>query len=223
MEEKGKIMINDDTAYRYNNIHNLEYGQYEGSGLYDIPMMLPVHIDNLADIPVQGFSYAMSDKNRAQKGCHFFQHDYQFERVWTHPQRYMQVLREFAFVLSPDFSPYSDMPKATKIFNVYRNRWCGRYWQENGIKVIPTVTWSDEESLEYALDGIPKHSTVAISTVGEGRWSNWKMLYDTWDLMLEKLEPDTILLYGKDLRENLKGNIVFKKMISDRIAVTDRS
>ena len=31
------------------NIHNLVYAQYDGVGEYDIPEMLPTHIDNLAD------------------------------------------------------------------------------------------------------------------------------------------------------------------------------
>jgi len=68
-------------------------------------------------------------------------HDYQFERVWNYPDRYIDVLKKFAFVLSPQFSMYEDMPLVTKLYNLYRNRWCGRYWQENGVT----------EGKEYAI------------------------------------------------------------------------
>lgn len=207
------------TRIQEQNIHNLAYGQFEGVGDYDIPMMLPVHIDNLANIPIQGFNYALKEKQPEKIGVHFFLHDYQFERVWNYPDRYTDVLKRFAFVLSPDFSVYWDTPKIVQMFNVYRNRWCGRYWQENGITVIPTVSIGSPELLEVFCAGIPKHSTIAVSTVGDGRWGNYKALKDTWQPMLDILEPDTILLYGKNLSKELSGNIVFKQLINTKVAV----
>ena len=203
------------------NICNLAYAQFEGDGEYDIPKLLPTHIDNLKDIPLQGFNFALKEKNPENIGVHFFLHDYQFERVWNYPDRYTELLSKFAFVLSPDFSPYADMPKALKIYNVYRNKWCARYWQEFGIQVIPTITWSDADSIQYCLDGVPKHSTIAMSTMGEGRWANWQSLRTHWDYVVDTLEPDTVLLYGKDISTefNLKGNIVYKRLISSKVAV----
>jgi hypothetical protein len=211
----------NSTRFLEQNICNLAYAQFEGDGDYDIPMLLPTHINNLADIPLQGFNYALKEKNPQNIGVHFFLHDYQFERVWNYPDRYTEVLSKFAFVLSPDFSPYSDMPRALKIYNVYRNRWCARYWQEFGIKVIPTITWSDEDSLSYCLNGVPKHSTIAISTMGEGRWANWISLRTHWQYVINTLEPDTILLYGKDIIDqyDLTGNIVHKRLINSKVAV----
>ena len=207
------------TRIQEQNIHNLAYAQFPGVGDYGIPEMLSTHINNLQDIPLQGFNYALKEKNAENIGVHFFLHDYQFERVWNYPDRYTEILKKFSFVLSPDFSPYADMPKVLKAYNVYRNRWCGRYWQDFGIDVIPTVTWSDDESLDYCLDGIPKHSTIAISTMGEGRWAKWQSLKRNWDYVMTKLEPETVLLYGKDLSKELSGNIVFKKLISSKVAI----
>lgn len=207
------------TRFLEQNVLNLAYAEYEGMGKYDIPEMKPVEIDNLKDIPLQGFNFALKEKQPENIGVHFFLHDYQFERVWKYPDRYIDVLKKFAFVLSPDFSPYADMPKALKIYNVYRNRWCGRFWQDNGVTVIPTVTWSDEDSLEYCLDGVPKNSTIAISTMGEGRWGKWKSLKSSWNYIIDTLQPKTILLYGKDLSSELSGNIVHKKLISSKVAI----
>ena len=181
--------------------------------------MYPIQIDNLKDIPLQGFNYALKETHPENIGVHFFLHDYQFERVWKYPDRYTECLSKFAFVLSPDFSPYADIPKALKIFNVYRKMWCGRYWQEHGMRVIPTITWGNDEDLEWCLEGVPKHSTIAVSTMGEGRWANFKALKDNWDYLLWKLKPETILLYGKDLSSELSGNIIFKKLINSKVAV----
>ena len=213
----------DKTSTRFleQNVCNLAYAQFEGIGKFDIPRIYPTHIDNLKDIPLQGFNFALKEKHPENIGVHFFLHDYQFERVWNYPDRYIDVLNKFAFVLSPDFSPYADMPKALKIYNVYRNRWCARYWQEYGINVIPTVTWSDEDSLRYCLSGVPKHSTIAISTMGEGRWANWTSLRTNWNYVMNILEPNTVLLYGKDIIEQyeLTGNIVHKRLINSKVAV----
>ena len=211
----------NSTRFLEQNICNLAYAQFEGDGEYDIPMLLPTHIDNLADIPLQGFNYALKEKNPENIGVHFFLHDYQFERVWNYPDRYTEILSKFAFVLSPDFSPYSDSPRAIQIYNVYRNRWCARYWQEYGIKVIPTITWANDDSLSYCLNGVPKHSTIAISTMGEGRWAKWQSLRRNWNRIMDTLEPDEVLLYGKNITNEfqLSGNIVYKKLISSKVAV----
>lgn len=211
----------NSTRFLEQNICNLAYAQFEGDGEYDIPMLLPTHIDNLADIPLQGFNYALKEKNPENIGVHFFLHDYQFERVWNYPDRYTEILSKFAFVLSPDFSPYSDSPRAIQIYNVYRNRWCARYWQEYGIKVIPTITWANDDSLSYCLNGVPKHSTIAISTMGEGRWAKWQSLRRNWNRIMNTLEPDEVLLYGKNITNEfqLSGNIVYKKLISSKVAV----
>ncbi len=213
--DRGK----NQTRILEQNIHNLVYGMFDGVGEYDFPEMYPIQIDNLKDIPLQGFNYALKETHPENIGVHFFLHDYQFERVWKYPDRYTECLSKFAFVLSPDFSPYADIPKALKIFNVYRKMWCGRYWQEHGMKVIPTITWGNDEDLEWCLEGVPKHSTIAVSTMGEGRWANFKALKDNWDYLLWKLKPETILLYGKDLSSELSGNIVFKKLINSKVAV----
>lgn len=59
-----------------------------------------------------GFNYAksMPDEQKRGQACHFFIDDYQFERVWTNPERYIGSLSGFDCVLTPDFSLYMDMP-----------------------------------------------------------------------------------------------------------------
>ena len=212
-------MYEEETRFLEQNICNLAYGQYGSDNEWGIPTLLPVVIDDLADIPIQGFNFALTEKHPEGKGVHFFIHDYQFERIWQRPQRYADFLKKFSFCLTPTFSTYLDMPIVLKEYNVYRNRWCGRFWQEQGIKVIPSITFGDFDDVLLYCAGIPKHSTIAISTMGEGRWANYKGLYSVWDKVVDLLEPEVILLYGKDLSANLKGNIVYKQYVTQRIAL----
>ena len=62
------------------NIHNIVYAQFDGVGEYDIPEMYPTYVDNLADIPLQGFNFALKEKHPENIGVHFFLHDYQFDQ-----------------------------------------------------------------------------------------------------------------------------------------------
>lgn len=211
----------EQTRILEQNILNLSFAQFEGVGKFDIPMILPEFIsdEDLRITPLQGFNFAKTEQHPEQKAVHFFLHDYQFERVWNYPDRYIDMLRKFKFVLSPQFSTYEDMPMITKVFNIYRNRWCGRYWQEQGITVIPTFAFGGDEKFEWCFDGLPKNSIIAVSTMGDGRWGANRSVYKVWDKLLEVLEPRTVILYGKDLSNNLNGNIIYKKLVSSRVAI----
>ena len=125
-----------------------------------------------------GFNYAKGCKNPADTGLHFFVDDYQFTRLWTNPDAYLDLLRRFKAVCTPDFSTYTDFPAAVQILGMpasfktpkiwahYRKHWLGAYWQMHGIPVIPTISWSDERSFEWCFDGEPVGGAVAVSSVG---------------------------------------------------------
>ena len=146
-----------------------------------------------------GFNYAKSSTNKAT-GIHFYLDDYQFERLWSSPDKYIDLLKSYECILSPDFSLYSDMPMAMKIWNTYRSRWIGNYYQSQGIKVIPTISWAEKETYKFCFEGIPKGSIVSISTIGVKQNSDQ---YNMWksgvDELIKQIKPSTILIYGGKL------------------------
>lgn len=176
---------------------NCEKKIFPGFGSFDTPEIKPVQVD-VENTDLLGFNYAIGCKHPEDKICHFYLDDYQFERVWNDPDRYVPILKRFKAVLSPDFSMYADFPMAVQIFNQYRRQWCGAYWQENGINVIPTVCWSTPDSFGWCFDGIPENSLVCISTVGgfSSRQSKEAWLKG-YHKALEVLHPSKILLFGK--------------------------
>lgn len=123
------------------NYENAQRAIYNGTGEYQIPEIEPVQYEGCDWI---GFNYASTAKDKEKKGVHFFLDDYQFIRLWTDPDRYIGMLQQFSYVMSPDFSMYTDFPKALQIYNHYRKHWLAAYWQEHGIRVIPTICWSDK-------------------------------------------------------------------------------
>lgn len=189
---------------------NLEKSIFQSDNSFNIPQMKRInYIDDANDIEWIPFNYALSTKDRDKKGVHFFTHDYQFERVWNSPDRYINLLRSYKYVLSPDFSLYTDLPLALQIYNEYRDMWLGRYWQGRGINVIPSVSWSDEQSFEWSFDGIAKHSVIAISSVGclKNKEYRAKFLKGV-DKAIETIQPIQILWHGIIPKEISIKNIV---------------
>jgi hypothetical protein len=177
------------------NIMNINKGFFSSSNSYGIPDIKADEFNIQELIPYR------VDANR-NGTAHFFLDDYRFERCWKNPDSQIKELEKYTGVLSPDFSMYTNYPEAMQIWQVYRNRWCACYWQSFGIKVIPTVSWSDEKSFKYCFLGIPKHSIVAIGTVGVLNDETAKTLFmQGIKEMLKQLEPKEILIYGNRLTE----------------------
>lgn len=127
---------------------------------------------------------------------HFFLDDYRFESVWNHPERSLSLMQRVGYALSPDFSLWTDMPVAMQLWNVYRNRWLGRYWQAHGISVIPTISWS--LPWDFCYEGVEAGSIVAISTVGVLKNKAAHGLFrDGFTKMIEVIQPRAILCYGE--------------------------
>ncbi len=181
---------------------NAEKAIYDGEGEFDIPVIMPEEYHSVEWI---GFNKARVTQNRENKGVHFFLDDYQFVRLWKNIDRYVDLLKSYDFVMSPDFSTYTNFPKAMQIYNHYRKHWIGAYLQEHGVRVIPTISWSTLDSFEWCFDGEPQNSTVAISSVGCSKTID--KFITGYDAMMERLHPSIIIFYG-NIPAECKGNIV---------------
>lgn len=204
--EKNKI----DTQKKVESILNLQKANFKGVGEYDIPELEPIYEYEIGDIKEWiGFNYVLSDKEPEGKAVHFFIDDYQFNRIWNNPEKYVEKLRKYEAVLTPDFSPYADMPMATQIFNHYRKHWVGRFLQENGVKVVPTIRASkDDRSFKWYLDGEPKGGVVCISSMWTSKEDDREYFIKEYNQMYQKLKPSKIYIYGNKI-DGLKGNIEY--------------
>ena len=126
------------------------------------------------------------------------------------------MLLKFKYVLSPDFSMYTDYPKAMQMWKHYQKHWLGAYMEQYGIKVIPTIGWSDKESFKWCFDGEPKNSIVAVSSIGTQRYEeSRKAFLEGYNKMLEVLKPTIILFWGNVTSELDKTNIIEMGYIMD--------
>lgn len=127
----------------------------------------------------------------------FFTEDYRFEQLWTSPDRFLTYMTPEHWALTPDFSLYTDHPPSVHLWNIFRSRWLGAYWQREGLRIIPTVGWASEESYTYCFLGLPKKAVLAVSTVGclvkKDARRLWMLGFSE---MVKQLEPIQVLCYG---------------------------
>ena len=187
-----------DERERTNKAYNLgliDYGNMTNN-FWQMPI---IENDNFIPEDLIGFNYAKTSENK-KCGIHFFVDDYQFERIWNDPEKYVEILSEYDCILSPDFSLYMDMPMPMKIWNIYRSRMIGAYYQQQGLNVIPTISWAEEETFDFCFQGIPKGSIVAVSTIGVKEDKDALKIWKSgMDEMIKQIKPSTILIYGGKL------------------------
>ena len=169
----------------------VEGAQFDGE--YEFPI-----IGDNGKIPerVIPFDKAVGNKDY-DPWVHFYIHDREFERIWNHPNKYLEILKRYEGVITPDFSLYRDMPLSLQIWNTYRNRAFGYWLKKNGVPIIPNFSWGDERTYEFCFDGIEKHSIVAVGTHGTAkRKLDRYYLEQAVDKLLERIEPRHIVIYG---------------------------
>ena len=210
-------IFKENERHRTNDTYNLDLIDIENSSnnFWQMPI---IKNDNFIPNKLIGFNYAKTSKEK-NVGIHFYLDDYQFERLWNNPEEYVDILRQYDCILSPDFSLYMDMPMPMKIWNIYRSRQIGQYYQNQGIKVIPTLSWAEPETFKFCFEGIPQGSIVSISTIGVKKNKEalkiWKQGVDE---LIKQIKPSTILIYGGKLDYDY-GNI---KVIYYENQVTER-
>lgn len=122
-----------------------------------------------------------------------FVDDYILERFWNNPEKHINKFIPARFIQSPDYSLLVGMPEPLQQFNVYKNRLVGHVWQSAGMKVIPTISWADKNSLKYCFQGINFGSTVAVSNIGCRNESHKRFFDYGFQAMVERIQPRQIV------------------------------
>ena len=201
--------------YLYRTSPLMLRNQFSGVEPWRIPVIPKATFsdEDFTDLRLIGFDRTRPDDDRhVGRMVHFFLYDYKFERVWQQPEQVIDRLQSYRAILSPDFSMYLEMNPVIQLYNVFRNRWCGAYFAEKGLRVIPTVSWGDESTFSFCFAGIPKGSTVAVSTymVSEhGHHADQKDFFmKGYRELLRRIEPERIICYNEPFPE-MEGNIVY--------------
>lgn len=191
--------------------------EFKTIGKWQFPIVRKQNL-NTDELSLVAYSNTRLNDNEENKksGVHFFVDDYRFMGVYNNPERSLAKLSQYAFLLTPDYSTYSDMDLWRQIESVAHSRWVGAYWQSKGLTVIPTISWSDARSYSFCFDGVEQNAIVAIGMIGCK--SNKVAFMRGYNAMMEKLMPKCIICFGKPF-DDMEGNIVVVDYLSSRKVV----
>jgi hypothetical protein len=129
----------------------------------------------------------------------FYVEDHRFEACWRGAPSFVEThkLKEWGGVLSPDFSIWRDHPLTIQLWNVFRARWCARFWQELGVNVMPSVSWGDSRTYPFCFLGLPsKPCVVAIQCRTTRDRIGKKLFAEGFAEMMRVVDPQNVIVYG---------------------------
>lgn len=186
-------------------LENFNIAFFEANNKYGFPLAAPCKIG----VPLSAvqwidfdtvISKAKRDKSVFEKynGLHFYIDDYKFQRIWNYPNRYVDFLKRFDYVIMPDFSLYYNFPQALQIYNKYRNHWLAAYFSVNGVNIVPDISLSTSECFDWSSEAYPQGSLVAFCDVGSQRdRSSREVIPQAFEFMRKKLSPLHIIYFTR--------------------------
>ncbi len=187
--------MNNEKFNNYDVFHAFLVENADFDGYIELPVIKTS--DKLPE-KVVTFSKAMT-KSWTDFDCWvvFYEHDKEFERLWNNPKQYLDKLKKFKGVISPDFSLYRNMPLVMQMWNTYRGRALAVWLQNNDVEIIPNVRFGDERTFSFCFDGIEENKTVAVGTHGCIKRKEDKIFFKIGlARMVQRLSPKIIIVYG---------------------------
>lgn len=181
-----------------------------------IPMLMK--LDNV-QVPKDmiPFSKVNVCRNKRQY-VHFYLHDREFSRALTSTTYYLDALKLYDGVITPDCTMMVGQSPCLLQTNTYMNRAVGFFLQKNGIPVIPNIRWSDETSFSYCFLGVHIGSIVSVSTHGCIETKQEKDMFRVGlEAMLDVLRPPIVLVHGSmpdEIFSPFKGQVEFHRYAS---------
>ena len=131
----------------------------------------------------------------------FYEDDSKFQEVWQNAVVVVEAMVDLGWkgVVAPDFSMWRGSPRAVQLFEMFKSRWCARYWQEAGVRVIPSLNWSDETTYKWTFKGMPVGAPVVSAQCRTTRGMAGKHMFCKGiNVAIQELQPQNVLLYGGD-------------------------
>lgn len=145
-----------------------------------------------------------SPKERGGGVLGFFTEDFRFEMAWNDTPSFTERLlqQDWGGVCLPDFSTWANWPFPTRLHNLYRTRWCGRYWQEAGVPVIPIIqSLGDTPGLLEIEEVAPLPANIPVAaiqirTAEKSATDYWVGVADLIKGVIAASRIETLVIYG---------------------------
>ena len=186
-------MNRDDAAYIERRYH-LSWGDgWKRSARHGLPIL-----ERETFIPDRLVLFEKMSRTTEKKGFVIFnQPDRRIEPFWNSPERYVEALKRYDGITTPDFSLLLNMERQFMEANVLRALKIGRRMQELGLRVMVNAMWAYPDSYDYCFEALPRDSILFVSTVGSmSRALSREYLFCGLRALVERVRPPGIVLYG---------------------------
>ena len=209
MIRTGKLKYDIFKTYYYDDATRV--------GKYGLPLLKPVKF-----IPgeVLSFNERSKLKQNDKRWLDCFIDDVLFECIWTNADRYERIFRKAKGIITTDYSVYPELHPVQRLWNIARNRILAYHMQEHlKLDIIPVASWCNSKDFEWCFDGLPKNSSVAISTNGcKSEPYSKRIFLEGVEAMQEIIKPYKIIVCGSGFKELDKySNIHYYKNFSQRM------
>lgn len=140
---------------------------------------------------------------------HFFFSDERIRHFFDDRFRTEKILSRFGVSISMDFSMTMEMTRPQKMFSSFLNKLWAAWLQSRGHNVIPNVSFPNEYWEDYWLEGWPKHSIIAVSSVGVLTHGNPEGWLKGMERIRKELVPLHILRYGPKIPDENTENCTY--------------
>lgn len=209
----------EETSYRDDIL-------FTSSNPWGLPDLDPSKLVAAGDAPTHVYDRSRNyDHNTPSLYCHsarpfpdsrvggflaFYTEDWRFEHIYEYPGDFLELLlkEDWSGLVMPDFSTYWEWPYAMRLWNLYRSRWCARYWQAADIQIIPTVGLTLPTEYDLFLGTLPRSPVIASRIHGppKGDKGYWKQYSASIREAVQRLRPEVVLLYsGAEFERYLHG------------------
>ena len=201
-KKNNRLRKSDGDVFLAQKLKNANFN----TGFYQVPEIDDVELDKPEDLVL--WSNRHRCKNKSKCGLVFYEFDSKFDGrdgiynilKYGTEERVNQLiaeLKEFAFVVCPDYSVYGNFPNYKQIDALSRSREVGYILSAYGIKVVVNYRATFEWTYELALTGICYNGIVAIGTLGCLRDNESRtLLKDSVHKLVEYIRPRVIIVYG---------------------------
>ena len=151
----------------------------------------------MPELPVFPFNYLKSTVKEGRYWYHCFTAEKNFNRLCTNFNEYEEFLTNVKGIISADFNLYRNYLDEVLIRNCRKNRLVDYALQQMGVPMIPAAGFAGESSWEWCFDGLPKNSTVAVTTNTLYDKEANRLFVGGINAMVKKIQPTAIVVCGK--------------------------
>ncbi len=202
IKDAARPRISDKDVFLAKRLKNANFN----TGFYQIPDLGDVEIEKPLGLVL--WSNRNKCENKSKYGLIFYEYDSKFDgedgiynilkyKTDERVQQLVDELKEFAFVVCPDYSVYGNFPNYKQIEAMSKSREVGYILSTYGIKVVVNFRATYEWSYELALTGICYNGIVSIGTLGCLRDNESRtLLKNSVRALVDHIKPRIIIVYG---------------------------